>query len=106
MLKSLIYFHRRVSVRLSVRPSRVHALDLVNPGRDELSTFRGHFESDFELRWKRRTAEPKHGEFGLTPEQRETLVTASELKYFAVPREATVEDVDPEKGLRLPVCPS
>jgi predicted DNA binding protein len=60
---------------------------------DELSTFRGHFESDFELRRKYRTAEPKHGEFGLTPEQRETLVTASELGYFAVPREATVEDI-------------
>jgi predicted DNA binding protein len=78
----------------------------VSPGRDERSTFRGHFESDFELRWEPRTAEAKHGEFGLTPEQRETLVTAPEPKYFAVPCEATVEDIDFEKGLRLPICPS
>ncbi|WP_276298858.1 helix-turn-helix domain-containing protein [Halorussus lipolyticus] len=60
---------------------------------DQLSDFRDHFGSDFELRRKYRTTEPKHGEFGLTPEQRETLVLASELGYFEVPRKATVEDI-------------
>ncbi|WP_137284828.1 helix-turn-helix domain-containing protein [Halorussus salinisoli] len=60
---------------------------------DRLSAFRDHFESEFELHRKYRTTEPKHGEFGLTPEQRETLVLASELGYFSVPREATVEDI-------------
>lgn len=60
---------------------------------DQLSDFRDHFESNFDLRRKYRTTEPKHGEFGLTPEQRETLVVASELGYFSVPREATAEDI-------------
>lgn len=59
-----------------------------------LSEFRDHFEGEtFELHRKYRTTEPKDGEFGLTPEQRETLVLASELGYFSVPRNATVEDI-------------
>ena len=60
---------------------------------DKLSSFRDTFESNFELTRKRRTTEPKHAEFGLTPAQRETLVLASELGYFSVPREATVDDI-------------
>lgn len=66
---------------------------------DELSAFRDHFGSDFELRRKYRTTEPKHGEFGLTAEQRETLVVASELGYFSVPREATVEGIADRLGI-------
>lgn len=60
---------------------------------EHLSGFQQYFESHFELHRKYRTTEPKHGEFGLTPEQRETLVLASELGYFSVPRKATVEDL-------------
>ncbi|NHN59867.1 MULTISPECIES: helix-turn-helix domain-containing protein [Halorussus] len=60
---------------------------------DKLSSFRDTFESNFELVRKRRTNEPRRADFGLTPEQREALVVASELGYFAVPREATVEDI-------------
>ncbi|UPW01122.1 helix-turn-helix domain-containing protein [Halorussus gelatinilyticus] len=61
-----------------------------------LSSFRDHFGSNFELHRKYRASEPRHGEFGLTSEQRETLVVASELGYFAVPRSATVEDIAAE----------
>jgi predicted DNA binding protein len=64
-----------------------------------LSAFQRHFESDFELHRKYRTTEPKQGEFGLTPEQRETLVLASELGYFAVPRETTVENIADRLGI-------
>ena len=67
---------------------------------EELSEFREHFEGDsFELRRKYRTTDPARGQFGLTPEQRETLVLASELGYFSVPREATVEDLADELGV-------
>jgi predicted DNA binding protein len=62
----------------------------------QLSSFRDYFESDFELHRKYRSSEPRQEEFGLTAEQRETLVTASELGYFSVPRAATVEDVADE----------
>jgi predicted DNA binding protein len=60
---------------------------------EQLSEFQQFFESDFDLHRKYRTTEPKQGEFDLTAEQRETLVVASELGYFSVPREATVEDI-------------
>jgi len=58
-----------------------------------LSSFRDHFGSDFELYRKYRTSEPRSDEFGLTSRQREVLVVASQLGYFAVPRAATVEDI-------------
>ncbi|WP_135853891.1 helix-turn-helix domain-containing protein [Halorussus salinus] len=58
-----------------------------------LSSFRDHFGSDFELHRKYRTSEPRSDEFGLTTRQREVLVVASQLGYFAVPRSATVEDI-------------
>jgi DNA-binding CsgD family transcriptional regulator len=61
-----------------------------------LSSFRDHFGSDFELHRKYRTSEPRSVEFGLTPQQRETLVVASRRGYFAVPRSATVEDIAAE----------
>ncbi|UPV75047.1 helix-turn-helix domain-containing protein [Halorussus limi] len=61
-----------------------------------LSSFRDHFESNFELHRKYRPEEPRQGEFGLTPHQRETLVVASELGYFSVPRGATAEDIADE----------
>ncbi|MFC4447673.1 helix-turn-helix domain-containing protein [Halorussus aquaticus] len=66
---------------------------------DRLSGFYDELESDFELHRKYRTTGPKEGEFGLTPEQRETLVLASELGYFSVPREATVEDIADRLGI-------
>ena len=66
---------------------------------ESLSAFQSHFDSEFELRRKYRTTEPKRGEFGLTPEQRETLVVASRIGYFAVPRNATVEDVADRLGI-------
>ncbi|MFC7082479.1 helix-turn-helix domain-containing protein [Halorussus caseinilyticus] len=66
---------------------------------NQLSAFYRHFGPDFELHRKQRTTEPKHREFGLTPEQRETLVLASEMGYFSVPREATVEDLADHLGI-------
>jgi predicted DNA binding protein len=60
---------------------------------EHLSGFQEYFESNFDLYRKYQTTEPKHGEFGLTPEQREVLVVASEFGYFSVPRDATVEDI-------------
>ena len=66
---------------------------------EHLSEFQEYFESNFELHRKYRTTEPKRGEFGLTPEQREALVVASELGYFSVPREATVEDIADRLGI-------
>jgi predicted DNA binding protein len=39
------------------------------------------------------------GEYDLTPEQREVLVTAYEMGYFSVPREATLRDVADELGI-------
>lgn len=62
--------------------------------RDEhLSSFRDQFDGHFDLHRKYRTTEPKHGEFGLTPEQREVLVVAADEGYFSVPRQATVGNV-------------
>lgn len=60
---------------------------------EHVSAFRDHFGPDFELLRKYRTTKPKHGEYGLTTEQQETLVVAAQLGYFSVPRNATVEDV-------------
>ena len=66
---------------------------------ESLSSFQEYFESNFELHRKYQTTEPKHGEFGLTSEQREALMVASELGYFSVPREATVEDIADRLGI-------
>jgi predicted DNA binding protein len=41
------------------------------------------------------------GEFGLAAEQRDALVQAFELGYFAVPKEATIEEVADELGVSL-----
>lgn len=38
-------------------------------------------------------------QYGLTPKQRETLVTALELGYFDVPQRSTMEDVAEEVGV-------
>lgn len=38
----------------------------------------------------------QHGGFGLTPEQREALVRAVEGGYFAIPRQATLDDIADE----------
>jgi predicted DNA binding protein len=37
--------------------------------------------------------------FGLTPEQRETLLLAVEDGYFSVPRETTLEDISEEQAI-------
>lgn len=58
-----------------------------------LSKFREHFDRNFSLHRKYRPTESDDSEFGLTPEQHETLLVAAELGYFSVPREATVEDI-------------
>lgn len=43
--------------------------------------------------------EQRHGQFGLTKDQHESLVTASKLGYYNVPRGATLSEVADELGI-------
>lgn len=91
---------RHAIVRRAAASDDQWFLEIQFSADEELSEFREHFEGDaFELHRKYRTTDPARGQFGLTPEQRETLVLASELGYFSVPREATVEDLADELGV-------
>ncbi|MFC4552008.1 MULTISPECIES: bacterio-opsin activator domain-containing protein [Halorussus] len=86
--------NRHAIVRQAIASDGEWFLKLRFAEDDQLSAFQDHFESEsFTLHRKYRTAEPKDGEFGLTPAQRETLVLASEMGYFSVPRESTVDDI-------------
>lgn len=66
---------------------------------DSLSELQSHFEEcgpDFALQRLYTPTEPRQPEFRLTPEQRETLVLASERGYFDVPQQVTVGELADE----------
>lgn len=70
------------------------------PAHDRVSTFREYCQDrglDFEIE---RLYEPTEGDgeqrYGLTPLQRETLVTAVESGYYSVPREVSTEELADE----------
>lgn len=70
--------------------------------RDSLSELQSHFEGEhtaFELKRIYSPERPSRPEFNLTPEQVETLVTAVETGYFAVPKRATLADVAERRGV-------
>ncbi len=64
--------------------------------RDALANFQAHFDEwgySYTFRRLYEESAPVDREYGLTPSQRETLVTALELGYFDVPREAGIEEL-------------
>lgn len=61
-----------------------------------LSEFQTYFNGkgcNFELQRRYDSTSPKEREYDLTPDQREVLVTALELGYFSVPRDAQITDL-------------
>lgn len=70
--------------------------------RDALEEFQTYFDErgcSFELQRLYAGIGPKEGAYGLTPEQREALVTALEMGYFTVPRDAQIEKLAAELGI-------
>ncbi|WP_247731100.1 helix-turn-helix domain-containing protein [Halovivax limisalsi] len=64
--------------------------------RSALADFQTHFEEwgySYTMRRVTNASVPIDREYGLTTNQRETLLTALELGYFAVPREAQIDDL-------------
>lgn len=67
--------------------------------RDALEDFREYFldrDYPFDLHRLYETERPNDREYDLTAEQREALVTALELGYFEVPRDANLEELAAE----------
>jgi predicted DNA binding protein len=54
---------------------------------------------DFEMENVQSLSEPVEGDYGLTPAQRETLITAEQGGYFEEPRQMTMDEVADEMGL-------
>lgn len=68
----------------------------------QVSTFREHFAArghTFEVRKLFHPTTSRQREFGLTPEQHETLVTALREGYFTVPRTVSIEELAAELGV-------
>lgn len=64
--------------------------------QEALEKFQTYFHDEryeFELQRMYPGTAPKEREYDLTPEQREALVTALEIGYFSVPREAQIEEL-------------
>ena len=69
---------------------------------EHLRTFREYFAESgygFQLHRVVTPTAPHHAEYGLTPEQRNTLVAAHELGYFEVPRRVTASELAAELGI-------
>lgn len=67
-----------------------------------VQAFQAYFDEEgrsFELQRLYDGTAPKEREYDLTAGQREALVTALEMGYFAVPREAQIEDLAAELGI-------
>lgn len=67
--------------------------------RDALEEFQTYFREEgysFELQRMYAGTAPKEREYNLTPEQREVLVTALEMGYFRIPRDAQIEELAAE----------
>lgn len=71
--------------------------------RDNLNGFNEYLQAEnipFELRRLYEISHPKSGgQYGLTPKQTEAMITAWEMGYFALPREATMAEVGKELGI-------
>lgn len=70
--------------------------------REQFDTFRAMIDErghSFELLDLFEPGAPRQTEGGVTPRQREALVTAVECGYFAVPREASAQDLADELGM-------
>ncbi|MFP9191004.1 helix-turn-helix domain-containing protein [Natronosalvus vescus] len=70
--------------------------------RDALEDFQTYFHEQgysFELHRLYDGSEPKKRKFGLTPVQYETLVTALEMGYFDIPRNAQIGELATELGV-------
>jgi len=70
---------------------------------DEMvSTFQDHFQNTdrhFDVERLYHPTEPRQRIFGLTTEQHEALVAAVEEGYFAIPREASAEEIGDRLGI-------
>lgn len=69
---------------------------------EQVSTFQEHFAErgrSFEVNKLYHPAAPQQREYGLTPEQYDTLVTAARIGYFDVPRASSMDDLAAELGV-------
>lgn len=67
-----------------------------------VSSFQSHFRESghqFEVNHLYRPTEPRQRAFGLTAEQYEALVAASDAGYFTIPRSASAEEVSETLGI-------
>ena len=74
-------------------------LRMVFPDRDALSAFDDHCNEEYDYTLKQvfdRSNTATFGDFEVTAEQRDTLLTALETGYFEVPRSATMDDLADE----------
>ncbi|USZ70984.1 helix-turn-helix domain-containing protein [Natronosalvus halobius] len=65
-------------------------------GQGRLESFQHYFDErgySFELQRLYEVTDPKEREYDLTPQQREAMVTALEMGYFAVPRETQIAEL-------------
>ncbi|WP_227355411.1 helix-turn-helix domain-containing protein [Haladaptatus salinisoli] len=68
----------------------------------EVSSFQRHFSDTgvtFEVNQLYRPDAPRQREYDLTPEQRDTLVTALDKGYFEIPRDISIEELADEFGI-------
>lgn len=69
---------------------------------EQVSAFRSHFAEkgrDFEVHKLYYPSVPRQQEYGLTPEQRNTLAVAQREGYFDVPRGISIEELADELGI-------
>lgn len=70
--------------------------------REHLTMFSEYFADEgygYRLRRVVTPTAPRHAAYGLTPEQRATLVAAHELGYFEIPRRVTASELAAELGI-------
>jgi predicted DNA binding protein len=90
------------SVLYAVFEEGAWELRMLFTDRDSLSSFYELVDEDLSLDLVRvfeRTNTATYGEFELTDEQRDALVHAFEMDYFAVPKGATIEEVAASLGI-------
>ncbi|MFB6112664.1 MAG: helix-turn-helix domain-containing protein [Halodesulfurarchaeum sp.] len=70
--------------------------------RDQLTELQAHFDQQgepFAVQQIYEQTKPRQPEFGLTPKQREVLVTAVEQGFFDIPRRITLDELAAELGV-------
>ena len=90
------------SVLYAVFEEGMWELRMLFADRESLSSFYDLLAQGFSpdlVRVFERSNTATYGEFDLTDEQRDALVNAFEMGYFAVPREATTEELAEELGV-------